>query len=535
VPVVSEEDVPTPGFPQRHHLAWMRVGVLAVCTAIVAASSSSRGSIGSSATALIALALVAVAANVPLPSPRAQRYQPVAEAVLAATIVLTVEPLQEGLLPYLLAPAFVAGITFGAGIASVTVGAALFVLLAGRLFTQSSEPVSEYVGTVSEWCLIALAVGLLAAWVRRLQTDGRSEPETNAAYAAAYRLIAQLRLVSRQLAGGLDAVSLAGALLQSLATTVGYDRAAVFTRSPGGRLVPIAVEGGTRVEWDTRTDEGTPFAEAWAAAEPLVLGQALTPGQPGVAAIIPLKIGVRTFGLVGMERSAPPYDVPTLRRAAQVVAESALRLETALLFDEVRSIATAEERRRLAREIHDGIAQELASLGYEVDELASRARYLPELESSLRSLRSEVSRIISDLRLSIFDLRSDVEASIGLGTALSDHVRQVGLGSNFTVHLVLDESPTRLPIQTEAELLRIAQEAITNARKHAGAENLWVTCRVDPPGATIMVEDDGSGLGSRRTDSFGMEIMRERAARIGARIDVRNREPAGTVVQVDLG
>jgi signal transduction histidine kinase len=170
-----------------------------------------------------------------------------------------------------------------------------------------------------------------------------------------------------------------------------------------------------------------------------------------------------------------------------------------------------------------------------VDELASRARFLPEIETSLRQLRTDLSRIISDLRLSIFDLRSDVEASIGLGTALSDYVRQVGAGSNFTVHLVLDETPSRLPIQTEAELLRIAQEAVTNARKHAGAENLWVTCRVDPPRATIQVEDDGGGLGTRRSDSFGMEIMRERAARIGARIDVRNRESGGTVVQVDLG
>ena len=63
------------------------------------------------------------------------------------------------------------------------------------------------------------------------------------------------------------------------------------------------------------------------------------------------------------------------------------------------------------------------------------------------------------------------------------------------MHFSLDESTARLPAAIEAELLRIAQEAITNARKHAGAPNLWVTCEVDPPYAQIEVSDDGHGIG----------------------------------------
>ncbi len=57
---------------------------------------------------------------------------------------------------------------------------------------------------------------------------------------------------------------------------------------------------------------------------------------------------------------------------------------------------------------------------------------------------------------------------------------------------MLDESPYRLPIEAETELLRVAQEAITNARKHARARNLWVTCRVDPPRAFLRIADDGT-------------------------------------------
>jgi signal transduction histidine kinase len=144
---------------------------------------------------------------------------------------------------------------------------------------------------------------------------------------------------------------------------------------------------------------------------------------------------------------------------------------------------------------------------------------------------------VSELRLSIFDLRSEISG--GLGSALSDYVREVGARSGMTVHLTLDEAPTRLRSEMETELLRIAQEAITNARKHSTAENLWVDCRIRPPYARIIVSDDGSGLGKGRQDSYGLGIMRERAERIGARLDVVDgphaKSHTGTIVTVTVG
>ncbi|MBV9097766.1 MAG: hypothetical protein JO079_06890, partial [Frankiaceae bacterium] len=189
---------------------------------------------------------------------------------------------------------------------------------------------------------------------------------------------------------------------------------------------------------------------------------------------------------------------------------------------------------RVAREIHDGIAQELSYLGYFVDGLAAEARGNEELSQQLKELRQEITRIVSELRLSIFDLRSEVDVHGGLGSALSDYVRSVGRQSNLTVHMSLAEAVNRLPAETEAELLRIAQEAITNARKHANAENLWVTLEVDPPGALLRVEDDGRGLGQAREDSYGLQIMRERAKRLRTTVLIAPREPCGTLVQVSL-
>ncbi len=191
---------------------------------------------------------------------------------------------------------------------------------------------------------------------------------------------------------------------------------------------------------------------------------------------------------------------------------------------------------RSTREIHDGVAQELVMVGYGIDNALAT---LPEVDATteeLRVLRSEVTRVITELRLSLFELRSEVDRYGGLATAIADYARTVGQSAGLRVHLSLDESTARLPAATEAELLRIAQEAITNARKHAGAENLWVTCTIDPPYAEIEVSDDGHGMVDRPKEGrYGLAIMAERAERIRGRLEIRPRIPTGTTVAVVLG
>jgi signal transduction histidine kinase len=136
--------------------------------------------------------------------------------------------------------------------------------------------------------------------------------------------------------------------------------------------------------------------------------------------------------------------------------------------------------------------------------------------------------------LSIFDLRTEVSPTASLGAVLSDHVRLIGSRSGMTVHLSLAEGTKRLPVQTETEILRIAQEAITNARKHSGARNLHVSLAVEAPHARLVVADDGRGLVIARDDSFGMRTMRERADRVGATLRVRDKVSGSSGVEVIL-
>ena len=365
---------------------------------------------------------------------------------------------------------------------------------------------------------LALGFGLLGVLLRAVQARYARRRTT---YAAANRLLTQLRDVARQLPTGLDEVSLAQAALSRLRSVVGFDRAALYGGSSPDSLVPLAFSGADRIDWEPSAERGI-WSQAWAGGVAVQRLGSLTRPVRGVTAVLPLRLGDRRTGLIALERDGPAWSISELASAQAVADDAALRIDTGQLFSEVRALATVEERRRLAREIHDGIAQEVASLGYTVDDLVARASE-PEVREGLQRLRDELTRLVTELRLSIFDLRSDVQPGVGLGAALSSYVRSVGTGSGLTIHLVLDETATRLGPEAESELLRIVQEAVTNARKHAHARNLWVTCRVDPPRAFLRVADDGRGMGAARPDSYGLEIMRERAARLGASLTVRPR------------
>lgn len=515
----------------------VRSTVLLLCCALSALDPHRMVALG---WALAVAAMAALATLVPTTTVAGRACRS-AESVVCACGILATNGADSPLLPYLLAPAFLGGLTVGVQDAIVPPGMTALALLAGRSLVGSSADIQAFATSTAEWVTIAVAVGLLAAWVRRLTRGSTQQPQ--AAYVAAYRLLSQLRTVARQLPTGLDPPTIAESLLRKLGEVLDYDRAAVFVRTGGDRLVPLACSGTDRVDWDVSLSGENAFAEAWVSQQVQLRDRghptAASGGRSGCAAmVLPLLIGVRSYGLVGVEATSPTSYGPTERDVARVVVdEIALQLETALMFEEVRGLATTEERKRLAREIHDGIAQELVYLGYGLDNVLAEVAHGPsELTESVHQLRDNVTRLVSELRLSLFELRSDVEAHGGLGAALSEHVRSVGTSSGLTVHLSLEESPQRLPAETEAQLLRIAQEAIGNARKHARARNLWVTCQVYPPSATMTVADDGTGMvRDRRPGGYGLEIMQERATRLRASLEISARDGGGTQVQVTLG
>ncbi|MEE6260546.1 sensor histidine kinase [Plantactinospora sonchi] len=450
----------------------------------------------------------------------------------------------SAILPYLAVPLTAAALQRRSreGVALAVVAAATLAV-GGALATgdggrQIGQP--GYLAAAAQWLILA-GLGLSAAGTlqRILQARGETRPQP---YAEATRLLTQLRSVARQLPGAtLDPGGISEHLLEELRGVVRADRAAVLSASGGGRLVVLAQVGVDRVDWETTLDADSAIADAWASQQPQTANRSQARSHRGgevSSLVVPLVAGVRTVGLVTLEADvANAYPSPAVAQVTALTGPAALRLEAALLFDEVRSLATNEERQRLAREIHDGVAQELVMVGYGIDNaMATLPDGAQETAEELRALRAEVTRVITELRLSLFELRSEVDRHGGLAAAIAEYARTVGASAGLRVHYTLDESTARLPAATEAELLRIAQEAITNARKHAGAANLWVSCAVDPPFAQIEVSDDGQGIADQRPDGrYGLAIMAERAERIRGRLEISPRHPSGTTVAVVLG
>ncbi len=152
-------------------------------------------------------------------------------------------------------------------------------------------------------------------------------------------------------------------------------RSALFIRTETGTWTPIAYHGAdARSRWTRRgTSSSAAFATCGRAC-----AAGVGPGGLSPPFRVPLHVGPSHRSRRGRRPGLPGDDLDILDH---VLREHALRLDAALVFDEVRSLATVEERQRLAREIHDGVAQELASLGYLVDELADTATTRPRAAS----------------------------------------------------------------------------------------------------------------------------------------------------------
>jgi signal transduction histidine kinase len=446
--------------------------------------------------------------------------QPLVEAsvagLLLATVAFDLAVLYAG---FLFVATFVSGQRSGltGALVATAVGALPWCV---RVFASTDPASWDSVvrqGQQSVPVLGALVtVSLLSTWIRRLRLE--REVSDDGAYASAFRLLSELQHVSRNLSLGLDPATLAGALVDDIRREAPDSRTAVAVRGPEGRFSPLV---GALEE-----DDHTVAAQAW------LSGEVATRGRDGtVRRAVPVTMGERVVAVATL--AGHRLDGARAQRVDAIVSAAGPRLAAALLFDEVRRLATNDERLRLAREIHDGIAQELASIGYVLDDLGDRVP--SEVADDLRMLREHVRRVTGDLRLSIFDLRAGVDETITLGAAVAEHAQRVAAASRVVAHTTIDEQGDRLSPGSEIELLRISQEALTNVRKHARASTVWIECVVDAPHALLRISDDGVGLQPARPGAMGLRGMRERARRIGGVLDVRSREGGGTVVEVVVG
>lgn len=419
-------------------------------------------------------------------------------------------------------PPFTSGIYRGVWGAIIALCAQMAALVGFSLGLHGTMTADQSYGAVS-WTVAGLGVGLIGSF---LHSALAQRPDPLAPYVYAQDLLRQLIDISGGLDSGLDPVVLGGGILSTVCDEVPTSALALYIPR-GDALTPLA----TRVV-ESRTDLALcddAAVAAWAEDGVIVAERRFAfpiRSDGGVTAVVSGvlsdRVDTRTLGLEA-----------TARRLAAQLRPNAVHLDTALLFAAFRDSATAEERRRLAREMHDGVAQDIASLGYLVDALAAGAA-TPKQAELVAIVRDRITAIVAEIRRSLVNLRTSIGASESLGAAIASIARNLSEVSGVPIHVIADETTDRLRPEVEGELFRIAQEAMNNAVKHARASAIEVHCQVRAPAAQITVADDGQGLQPGRRDSHGLQIMRERARLIGATLEIADRPTGGLAVSVTI-
>ena len=241
-------------------------------------------------------------------------------------------------------------------------------------------------------------------------------------------------------------------------------------------------------------------------------------------------------GLLAVEADRPgAFDQRQIELVHGLTEPFGIAIDNARMFRQIRTMAADEERSRIARDLHDHIGSSLATIGFEVDRAVGISHDAAKVEPVLRELRAQVSAVVSEVRETLYDLRTELTDDNDLGRLLNDYLPRVQLRSGIEcTHRVTIEG--RLPLLHEREVWQIVREAITNVERHSQAKHLHVVVHETDDHITAAVRDDGVGIGRTpvRPDSYGMIGMRERAANIGATLSATRHESGGTEIRVDM-
>jgi len=216
--------------------------------------------------------------------------------------------------------------------------------------------------------------------------------------------------------------------------------------------------------------------------------------------------------------------------------------QTEIIRQKFQRETILEERTRIAREFHDTLEQALAGIGMQLDaatNMLSTASIPTEPLQILHMARSMIRHSHEEARRSVWNLRNYALEHGDLPAALTEMKGHIKNGSPVQIGLDVSGTPRRLPSRIEGHLLRIGQEATTNAVKHAQGKIIQLELRYEPQSVQLSIQDDGLGFDAANATSseaghFGLLGMRERAEKIGGTITVFSTPGAGTRIHVTV-
>ena len=221
-----------------------------------------------------------------------------------------------------------------------------------------------------------------------------------------------------------------------------------------------------------------------------------------------------------------------------LAAHAAIAITNARLYEQSRELSILAERNRLALDLHDAVSQKLFGLVLTAEVAGTLlARDPSAAADQLARLQVLAQEALDELRALVFELRPPDLERDGLREALRKHVEVLRRVGERRIDLDVQDT---LPVDLErdAEVLRIAQEALQNALRHAAAERVAVRLARTEHGLLLEVEDDGIGFDPKapglRAQRLGLTSMEERAGRVGGRLSIHSSVGAGTTVRLDI-
>jgi signal transduction histidine kinase len=257
------------------------------------------------------------------------------------------------------------------------------------------------------------------------------------------------------------------------------------------------------------------------------------------AIIISLKLEDQPFGALWVgRRTGPPFTTSDVVGLEHLGDQAVIAISHTFMAARLQSLAVMDERARIAREMHDGLAQLLGYLRLEtqtLEELVQQGNHQLVL-NKLKQCRQNIDIAQADVRENILSLRTTLSNEGGAITALEEYLQEFGIQTGIEVRFE-NEITEKLNISplAECQMVRIIQEALTNVRKHACAKHVLLHLEILQNNLSVTVADDGCGFEYKTNGkSFGLETMQERAEAVGGEFAITTTLDAGTQVFVKL-
>ena len=274
----------------------------------------------------------------------------------------------------------------------------------------------------------------------------------------------------------------------------------------------------------------------------IVGGRIIVPGMNREGRCIPLIHQGETVGYIVLGPRAPneAFSSTDLRLLDDLAPQVGVAVHTVRLTADLQRsreqlvLAREEERRRLRRDLHDGLGPQLAGLALKLETLRNRLRDDPLADSLLADLAKRTQDATADIRHLVYELRPPTLDELGLVSALRESVAQFTHQGCNDLMITFDapERLPQLPAAVEVAVYRIAQEAVTNVIRHAEARTCFVRLGLDESAGYLCLEvqDDGKGLLTKRRAGVGLNSMRERAEELGGTFKVTPVPTGGTLL-----